>query len=594
MVLVDQGLAESTLELGPLFALNPKSFHLVDSGRSGPLIELLQSQSGSVEALAPTAELSPWVVESLGDWTEGVLLNGLTLDHRPEGLVRRPGLAHVSDLCPDQINALMQSHWAATEALPPESRQRARSVSILGGFEGRWRMAAIVSGIRRIGLRWEHAAVFGDDEARLTAFELAAVESVVGRAVRVQTTSFDGPVALGDLGRLVDECAATSLARRADDSVRIACFQGLALTRMEGAHSTHAEALVEATLGPVDSWIGAYRRHLNTREARLVVVPTWQCELRCVYCTIGKTGGKEMDDVVGMESLDLLFSAPNPDLCLAFFGGEPLLRWPLVRRLCDAATERARAEGRNLSIQLTTNAWALTEEIAAAMAKWNLHLQLSLDGDEETQNAQRKPWGGSGDSYERGPAKHIESMHKYGVNYQVIMVVTPKNVSDMARNFQHLIDIGARCVQLNYAIGIPWSVEAAEKYAEGLQAISERVEAVWAGGGELDWVNVRETVTAVRNNLHVTVDFDGSVYGGNAFLFQAVSREEFLLGELKDRQSWHRYMVDGRSDADVFAHWKRRATVVETTRVGSVVASFVRWMQARHPKRLGQHKTRSL
>jgi sulfatase maturation enzyme AslB (radical SAM superfamily) len=455
-------------------------------------------------------------------------------------------------------------------------------------------MSAIVSGVRRIGFRWAHAAVWGDGEARLTAFELAAVESVAGRPVRVQSAGFDGTVSLDDLGRLVDECAPTSLARRADDSVRIACFQGLALTRLDGSHSTHAETLVEATLGPVDSWIGAYRRHLHTREARVVLVPTWQCELRCVYCTIGKTGGKEMDDVVGMESLDLLFSAPSPDLCLAFFGGEPLLRWPLVRRLCDAATERARSEGRTLSIQLTTNAWALTEEIASAMAKWNIHLQLSLDGDEATQNAQRKPWGGAGDSYERGPAKHIESMHKYGVNYQVIMVVTPKNVSDMARNFQHLIDLGARCVQLNYAIGIPWSVEAAEQYAEGLQAISERVEAVWADGGEFDWVNVRETVTAVRNNLHVTVDFDGSIYGGNAFLFQAVSREEFLLGELKDRHSWHRYMVDGRSDADVFAHWKRRATVVETTRVGSVVASFVRWMQARHPERLGQHKTRSM
>jgi hypothetical protein len=63
---------------------------------------------------------------------------------------------------------------------------------------------------------------------------------------------------------------------------------------------------------------------------------------------------------------------------------------------------------------------------------------------------------------------------------------------------------------------------------------------------------------------------------------------------LDEHHGWHRYMVDGKSDADVFSNWKRRASVEETTRVGAVEASYVRWMQGRHPQRLGRGHTRSL
>ena len=300
-----------------------------------------------------------------------------------------------------------------------------------------------------------------------------------------------------------------------------------------------------------------------------------------------------MSLATGHQSLDLLFSAPNRDLELVFFGGEPLLRWDLVKELCDTAAEKAMSQGRNFSVQITTNAWALTDEMLADMVRWNTHVQLSLDGDSEIQNLQRRPYRSDGDSYSRGPASHLEEFHAMGLDYRVIMVVSPNHVERMAASFFHLMDLGVRRIQVNYAIGMPWNVASCTQYAAAWAEIAERLESHWKSGGVLDVVNLRERVTSLRNNLHITVDYDGSIYGGNAFLVQKTEGDQFKLGHLNDRQAWHRYLVDGRTDADVFAHWKRPAGVDQATRVGGVEAAFVRHMQARHPKRLGGRQQRS-
>ena len=173
-------------------------------------------------------------------------------------------------------------------------------------------------------------------------------------------------------------------------------------------------------------------------------------------------------------------------------------------------------------------------------------------------------------------------MHARGIDYRVIMVITPDSVGQMAESFAHVLSLGARCIQLNYAIGIPWDQDACAAYAKGLQAIGAQIESVWENGGSLSIINLQELATAVRNNLHVTVDFDGTIYGGNAFLVQAAHRERFALGHVDDGHGWQRDMADGKTDADIFALWRRRASLANTRRVGNVEASFVRFMQARH------------
>lgn len=609
VVLVDQRLAEARVAVGagadldPLRALQPSSIHMMHSEDPSQTEALAEALSGGapIEIAVPHTQPEPWIIEDYGEWTPQILMNGLTITDRPEGFVSRPGRLsrHGQDL--QTLTSAIGDFRARVAATPNLNTAKALRLVLDGGLTARWESRALIQAAARSGLVLSALVLRSTDAATvLGALEEAVFHSLLGRSVTLTDPSGAAvqqlPIrpGLDDLSAYVMQMAETPTRRRADDATRVTCFRALAASRFDGEHASGLESRITAVLGPINDWIAAYRRHLHTPAARVVLLPTWQCELRCVYCAIGKTDSREMDDAVGDDALDLLFSAPTHRLSLAFFGGEPLLRWPLVSRLCDAAVARAESEGRILDVQITTNAWALTEAQIIHMAKWNTHLQLSLDGDPATQNAQRKPRTGEGDSYTRGPATHLDALHRHGLDYRVIMVVSPSNVDDMVHNFGHLMKLGVRCIQLNYAIGIPWSIAATQAYAAGLAQIGETVEIHWAAGGALDFVNLREAPVSVRNNLHVTVDFDGGVYGGNAFLVQASGREKFRLGSLSDGHSWHRYMVDGKTDADVFANWKRRASVDETTRVGSVEASYVRWMQARHPDRLGVDHRRSM
>lgn len=600
LVLVDQRLAVERVmandagALRPLLSMQPVDFCLEDAVGAVELRDALRSLGVVAPILLPDQQPErSWAVYDYGSFTPAILQNGLTLTTAPCGRLKRPDRVSIAHSSMEDIQAILHAHATALPTWFSETApQGAHGVVLEGLADRRWWLRQVLDVIARSPLHvrtireWAPAEV-----AELTALEEVVARRLQGRDVRLEIPGQPHKPTLQDLHATVEQVRVVH-PRRADDSARTTAFSALKSSRQRGGHSEQTQAAVEAALGPPEGWIQAYRRHLYTSTARVVLLPTWQCELRCVYCAIGKTDAREMSQPVGESALELLFSAPTPTVELAFFGGEPLLRWDLVRSLCNQAHARAQQEGRAFRMQVTTNAWAMSEAVLNDLQRWNSHVQLSLDGDSALQNRQRRPRTG-GDSYAQGPAKWLPEMHARGIDYRVIMVITPDSVGQMAESFAHVLSLGARCIQLNYAIGIPWDQEACAAYAKGLQAIGAQIESVWENGGSLSIINLQEPATAVRNNLHVTVDFDGTIYGGNAFLVQAAHRERFALGHVDDGHGWHRYMADGKTDADIFALWRRRASLANTRRVGNVEASFVRFMQARHPGRLRPGRGRS-
>jgi uncharacterized radical SAM superfamily Fe-S cluster-containing enzyme len=605
VVLIDRRLAEASApkSLEPLAALRPTSLRF-DGPVSRPI--LLALASLGVQAVLDEEPGNPWHVDDYGSWTQQVLLNGLVLAAQPVGACKRPGF---ESLEPGDIKALQRAldrHVATVAALAPDAPEtRTLAVTLTGDawFHHPWTLQRAVCAIldspcHLVGLR----LVQPEPLALLTAIEEALVAQLrqpsldgVGVALQSQTLNvLTKAIALeirdsrpdpAIFQRLQDVLNTPSLRRWADNRTRIAVFRGLRGDQHRHG-PPHRQDIVDSAnriLGPTPRWIHGYRRHIRSSSARVVLLPTWQCELRCVYCAIQKTDGKEMTLDVAERSLDLLFSAPTETVQLAFFGGEPFLRWDLLKHTCAEAQHRATRQGRRLQIQITTNGWAITEAMVDTLGAYDIEFQLSVDGNAKTQNAQRKARLSGGDSYRRGPANKVSWFRSRGIAHSAIMVVPPAATGQMVANFQHLVDLGFESIQLNYAIGAPWEASECRAFADGLHGISGILERAWSGGRPIQLVNLQETVRRVRNNLHVTVDHDGRIYGGNAFLFQAAEREAFVLGHLQDNHGWHRYMVDGKTDEEVFAHWKRRASVQVTQRIGAVEADFVRWMQARHP-----------
>ncbi len=378
------------------------------------------------------------------------------------------------------------------------------------------------------------------------------------------------------------------LVRRLDDAPRRLVFEQLSEARrrdsrvgksVDRADVTVALEAATELLGHPDRWLGAFRRFEGDERPRLVVIPTWQCELRCRYCYIAKQDGRVMARRTLRRSVDLLLGCCRPEVLLQFFGGEPLVEWQLVQYGIEYATEQARHCGHSVSFIVSTNGWSLDEAKLSWLARHPVRLELSLDGDPEIQNRYRHALEPEDDSYVTGIAPRVEAIVASGLAYDVIMVVHPDNVDRLAGNFFHIADLGFRRIQVNFGLGARWRQGHQESFAKGLHQIGNELRRRWSAGEILTMVNLESKPLPMRLNGEVTVDYDGTIYGGNGFLHETEHKSKFIIGHLDDQASFDRYRLDG-PDNDYLLEWTYPPDITANNlAVGRIMCSFVRWMQ---------------
>ncbi len=129
----------------------------------------------------------------------------------------------------------------------------------------------------------------------------------------------------------------------------------------------------------------------NPRTLDLIVMPTEDCNFRCVYCyeTFAK---KAMSPAVRKRLKAFLRSTiPNLDhLRLAWFGGEPLLAFPIMVEIAEYARSLCDAFAVHFESSITTNAYLLdAEKIDFLQATHCRNYQITLDGMQETHDRTR-------------------------------------------------------------------------------------------------------------------------------------------------------------------------------------------------------------
>ena len=136
------------------------------------------------------------------------------------------------------------------------------------------------------------------------------------------------------------------------------------------------------------------------------------CNLRCRYCFAGTgdfgTGRRSMLDIdTGRKAIDFLIGASGRrrNLDVDFFGGEPLMNWPVVTSLVDYCEARAAETGKEIRLTLTTNAVLLDQEKTDYINRHFKNCVLSIDGRPRVHDRMRPDAGGKG-SYDR-VAGHI-------------------------------------------------------------------------------------------------------------------------------------------------------------------------------------------
>ncbi len=521
-----------------------------------------------------------WTIEDFGPRTRDILANGLTLAAaNPADALRRPNRVRLPSAwtAQDLVQALAQHAATLANAFPEGAPASAREVTVDGNIlRDMTSPRRVHESLIKQGYHLAHVA--GADSFARACAELA-VRAALSTPRRPPTLTIDG------LQREpFEQLSGVATDRLADDALRRTLFS--ALDRGGPRLRAVASPLAERYLGAPTEWVRAFRRFQQTDVARVVVIPTWQCELRCRYCTIVKQDGRVMSTEVLDRALDLLFSSDSDHVELHFFGGEPFLNWPLMQHALQHGETRAQASGRNIRFLFTTNGVAVTPEQLDIIARYNAAMQLSLDGDADVMRRFRRAKDPTVDSYVHSVANRASWYRDRGIEHSVIQVVHPDGVADMAYCFDHIADMGFESIQVNYAIGVPWSEDASTQFANGLAAIGKSLESRWAAGSTVMMVNLLETLRTVRLNTHPTVDFDGTVYGGMGFLALEKRSQAFRLGHLDDQTAYHRYLIDGLGEDDYINNWYWKGSVESNRTTGAILCSFVRWMRNRHPDRL--------
>ena len=123
----------------------------------------------------------------------------------------------------------------------------------------------------------------------------------------------------------------------------------------------------------------------SSNDLNLIILPTEQCNFRCVYCYEDFSNAKRMDKSVvnGIKNLITARSEIGIDhLNLSWFGGEPLAAYHTVLDIMEHAKEVSKNKSMNLTSDMTTNGYLLSFDKLESLVDYNVNsYQITFDGD---------------------------------------------------------------------------------------------------------------------------------------------------------------------------------------------------------------------
>jgi len=139
------------------------------------------------------------------------------------------------------------------------------------------------------------------------------------------------------------------------------------------------------------------------KELRMITLEmTEKCNLRCGYCIYNESytdnrdfSTCEINQETVKAAIDMLCKHSGDDVAVCFYGGEPLLKFDLIKYAVEYSQKIMK--NKKLSFSITTNLTLLTREIAEFFASTDgFSVLCSIDGPEYIQNQYRKYPNGEG------------------------------------------------------------------------------------------------------------------------------------------------------------------------------------------------------
>ena len=204
-----------------------------------------------------------------------------------------------------------------------------------------------------------------------------------------------------------------------------------------------------------------YREAIANHLTTCVLCVTEQCNLRCSYCCYSDHypqsvpfSNNYMKDDVARQAVDFLYKhsrKTKSELTLGFYGGEPMINFPMIRRTTNYARD---VFGDQITFTMTTNATLLDQEKIKFLISNNFGLTISLDGDKNSTDRYRKYWKKKDSVFEKvlQSVRMIREANKdYFLNRVIFNSVLSGPIDFEALEKAFLEDIGTRAANVGLA-----------------------------------------------------------------------------------------------------------------------------------------------
>lgn len=273
----------------------------------------------------------------------------------------------------------------------------------------------------------------------------------------------------------------------------------------------------------------------------LMLMVSQECNLRCTYC-YGVNGEYNHKGIMSIETAKkaidcFIENSAAEKLNICFFGGEPLIKFDMIKDLVAYAKEQGEANHKTIGFSMTTNATLISPEVEKFIMDHKIYTTISIDGNELVQNTNRYYANKKGCYAD--VIQNTENLRK--TNLLSARATISRDNVDVYHHVNHLIDVGFKRVSWALALNLleetdVWEIVGHQKrlIAQVKTLIDQNeIEQAKKYGSVIDMLSklysdgIRTKGCGAGNNI-MTVNIDGNIYPCHRF----VGNDEAKLGNI--------------------------------------------------------------
>lgn len=212
---------------------------------------------------------------------------------------------------------------------------------------------------------------------------------------------------------------------------------------------------------------------------------TQKCNFSCRYCVISLDNqfvrnhtDANMSWETAKKSIEFLYkhSKDASSVTIAFYGGEPMLNFGLIKKVTEYCQERFFTK--RIRYMMTINGSTLTEEMIRFLSRYDIDIAISLDGPPHIQNKHRKYGTNGADTFDM-VYSNISLMRKIDEDYYnehvkfIPVVFRDENYQEIidfyktigkSEDYIHKLDVSLNGVDYLYSEDLDFSLKEYSGY----------------------------------------------------------------------------------------------------------------------------------